>query len=75
MTSISFSRGGIIHAFRGFDRAAQRGERVLDFMRDVGGEILDRADALREGRGEVARRRKIADLVAAVGDVGDRIDG
>ena len=33
---------------QGLDRGAQRGERVLQLMGDVGGEALDRLDAVVE---------------------------
>ena len=57
---------------QGLDGAAQRGQRVLQFVRDVGGEALDRLDAGVERVGHVAQRdRQIADLVPAVGEVGD----
>src|SRR5215813_13627169 len=36
----------ILDARGGLDRAAQRGERVLDLVRDIGGKALDRAHAL-----------------------------
>ena len=47
------------------DRGAQRGQRILQFMRDVGGEALDRLDAAVERVGHVAQRAgQMADLVA-----------
>ncbi len=50
------------------DGAAQRGQRVLEFVGDVGGEALDRLDAVVERVGHVAQRlAEMADLVAAVG--------
>ena len=33
---------------QGLDRAAQRGQRILQLVRDVGGEALDRLDAVVE---------------------------
>ena len=39
-----------------FHRAAQRGQRVLQFVRDVGGEALDRVDAVVERLRHVAQR-------------------
>ena len=61
----------IVDPHRGLDRAAQRGERVLDLMRDIGGKTLDRAHALPQRVGHLAQRpREIADLVAAPGEVG-----
>ena len=54
------------------DRRAQRGERVLQLVRDVGGEALDRLDAAVERVGHVAQRaRQVADLVAPAGEVGN----
>ena len=47
-------------------------ERVLQLVRDVGGEALDGVDALVERSGHVAERAgQMADLVGAVGEVGD----
>ena len=55
-----------------FDRRAQRGQRVLQFMGDVGGEHLDRLDAVIERAGHVAQRAgEMADLVAAAGEIGN----
>ena len=57
---------------QGLDRAAQRGQRILQLVRDIGGEALDRLDAVVERLGHVAQRpAEMADLVAAVGEVGD----
>ena len=54
------------------DRRAQRGQRVLQFVGDVGGEHLDRLDAAVERVGHVAQRAgEMADLVAAAGEVGN----
>ncbi len=54
------------------DRRAQRGERVLELVRDVGGEALDRVDAAVERVGHVPQRaREMPDLVAPLGEVGD----
>ena len=54
------------------DRGAQRRQRVLQFMRDVGGEHLDRLDAVVERIGHVAQRAgEMADLVAAAGEIGN----
>ncbi len=55
-----------------FDRGAQRSERVFQFVRDVGGETLDRLDAAVERVGHLAKRAgELADLVAPVGEVGN----
>ena len=55
-----------------FDRGAQRGQRILQFMGDVGGEHLDRLDAVIERVRHVAQRAgKMADLVAAAGEIGN----
>ena len=57
---------------QGLDGAAQRGQRVLQLVRDVGGEALDRLDAVVERLGHVAQGAgQMADLVGAVGEVGD----
>ncbi len=54
------------------DRRAQRGQRVLQLMGDIGGEHLDRLDAAVERVGHVAQRAgEMADLVAAPGEVGN----
>ena len=53
-------------------RRAQRGQRVLQFMGDVGGEHLDRLDATVERIGHVAQRAgQMPDLVAAAGEIGN----
>ncbi len=53
---------------QGLDGAAQRGQRVLQLVGDVGGETLDRVDAVVERAGHVAQRlAEMADLVAAAG--------
>ena len=50
------------------DRRAQRGQRVAQFVRDVGGEAFDRLDAGVERVGHVAQRAgQMADLVARGG--------
>ena len=54
------------------DGAAQRGQRVLQLVRDVGREALDRLDAVVERPRHVAQRaREMADLVRAVGEIRD----
>ena len=48
------------------DGAAQRGQRVLELVGDVGGEALDRVDAAVEGAGHVAQGAgEMPDLVAS----------
>ena len=56
---------GVLDAAQGFDGAADGGERVLDFVRDVGGEALDgvhagpqRAGGIRPARGRAGRFRR-----------------
>ena len=57
---------------QGLGRAAQGGERVLQLVRHVGGEAFDGVDPLVERVGHVAQRAgQMADLVGAVGEVGD----
>ena len=57
---------------QGLDGAAQRGQRVLQLVRDVGGEALDGVDAVVERARHVAQRAgQMADLVRAVGEIGD----
>ena len=55
-----------------FDRGAQRRQRVLQFMGDIGGEHLDRLDAVIERVRHIAQRAgKMPDLVAAAGEIGN----
>ena len=55
------------------DGAAQRGQRILDLMRDIGGEMLDRVHAPQQRAGHVAQRpREIADFVATRREIRDR---
>ena len=55
---------GVLDPRDGLDRAAQRGQRVLDLVGDVGGEALDRVHALPQRLGHLAQRaRQLADLV------------
>ena len=57
---------------QGLDRAAQRGQRVLQLVRHVRGEALDGVDAVVERLRHVAQRAgQVADLVGAAGEVGD----
>ena len=63
---------GPLGARQRLDRAAQRGQRVLELMRDVGGEALDRLDAVVERVGHRPQRAaEVPDLVGAVGEIGD----
>ena len=55
-----------------FHRRPQRGQGVLQFMGDIGGEHLDRLDAAIERIRHVAQRAgQMADLVAAAGEIGN----
>ena len=57
---------------RHLDRRAQRGQRVLELVRHVGGEALDGVDALPQRVGHRAQRVvEVADLVAALAEIGD----
>ncbi len=57
---------------QGFERASQRGERVLDLVRDVGGEAFDPVDPVTQGGGHVRDRAgQHADLVAPIGHARD----
>ena len=69
-----------------FDGAAQRCQRVFQFMADVGGKILDRSDTvverrrhLAKGDGEVAdlvlAGREIRDFLALLGAAAPHADG
>ena len=63
---------GILDPHSGLDRAAQRAERVLDLVGDIGGETFDRAHPLPQRVGHLAQRAgEIADLVAAPGEIRD----
>ena len=58
----------VIHPRQGVDGVAQGRQRVLDFMRHIRGEAVDRVDALAQCAGHVRDRAgKQADLVAALG--------
>ncbi len=51
---------------------AQRGERVLEFVGDIGGEAFDRVEARIKRVGHVSQRsREIANLVRPVAEVGN----
>ena len=53
-------------------RRAQRGERIFQFMGDIGGEAFDRFDPRIERAGHVAQRAgKVADLIAPAGEIGN----
>ena len=57
---------------QGLDCRAQRGQRVLELVRDVGGEALDRLDTAVERIGHVPQRPgQVSDLVAPVAEIGD----
>ena len=73
MTASSRARlSGGLGQRHGLDRRAQRGERILQFMRHVRREALDRLDAAVERVGHLAQRAgQFADLVAPVGEVGN----
>ena len=54
------------------DRAPERGQRVLQLVRDVGGEALDRLHALVERARHVRENaRQMPDLVLAAAEIGD----
>ena len=68
----AIARGAGFDPRQGFDGAAQRGQRVLELVRDVRGEALDRVDPVVERLGHVAQgAREMADFVRAVGEVGN----
>ena len=55
-----------LHPRQRFERAAQRRQRVLQFMRDVGRKALDRVEPIVERLGHFAQRpRQMPDLVRA----------
>src|ERR1019366_8085454 len=56
----------------GLDRAAQGGERVFQFRRDIRGKALNRLDAIVEGLGHIAEGAgQMADFIRAAGEIGD----
>ena len=58
----------VVDLFQRFERAAQAGQRVLDFVRDVGGEGFDAVDPAAQRGGHVGNRAgEQADLVAPFG--------
>ena len=65
-TLVAFGKRQRLH------RRAQRSKRVLELVRHVGGESLDRLDAGIERVGHVAQRaRQVPDLVAPVAQIGN----
>ena len=65
--------GLIVEDLDALDGAPQRGERILEFVCDVGRKRLDRIDTLIELYGHLVQRtREIADLVPPPREVGDR---
>ncbi len=61
---------------QGLDGAAQGGQRVLQLVADIGREALDRVDAPVERLRHVAQgARQVADLVGALGEIGDFLAG
>ena len=73
ITSSSLSRwSSLLDEAQRADGGAQRGERVLDLVRDVGGELFVRVDPVVERRDHAAQRaREPPDLVRPGGQVGD----
>ncbi len=62
------AQGRVFHLAERLGRAAQAGERVLDLMRHIGGEMLDRIDPLAQRGGHVGNRAcEHPDLVAPLG--------
>ncbi len=61
-----------VDARQGLERAAQRGQRILQLMGDVGGEALDRVETAVQRHGHFTQRpRKVPDLVGAGREVGN----
>ena len=64
----------IAHAGHGFDSAAQRGQRVFDFMSHIGGKTFIRLDTLPERLGHIAERGgQIANLVPPARKIGNLV--
>ena len=63
---------GVHYARRGFDRTPERGQRVLDLVRHIGGEALDRIHAPPDRRRHGGQgHRQFADLVMALAEIRD----
>ena len=61
----------IVHARKRLNRAAKRGEGVLDLMRDISGKAVDRVDPLAQRAGHIGDRAgKLTDLVRTLGQTG-----
>ena len=68
----AIARGAGRHPRQRFDGAAQRGQRIFQFVRDVRREALDRVDPVVERLGHVAQRAgEMADFVRPGGVVGN----
>ena len=62
----------VLYPRRGFDRAAQRGQRILDLVRHIGGEALDRVHAPPDRRRHGGQRhRQLADFVVPLAEIRD----
>ena len=65
-------RRRVLHPDEGVDGGLQARQRVLEFVRHIGGEAFDLVDAGPQFAGHPAQRdRQVADLVAAPAHVGD----
>ena len=57
----------VFYPWERFDCAPQAGERVLDFMRDIGGEAIDRVDPVTQCAGHIRNcAREQTDFIAAL---------
>ncbi len=71
MTSISrFLESSLLASGSVSDGAARRGQRVLQFVADIGGKAFDRIDAVvKRGRHFAQRDRQVADFILAGGEI------
>ena len=61
-----------VHPRQRFERAAQRRQRILEFVRDIGGETLNRVETVIERLGHIAQRAgQVADLVRSRSEIGN----
>ena len=61
-----------VHSRQRFERTAQRRQRILEFVRDIGGETFNRVQTIVERPRHIAQRaRQVTDLVRSRGEIGN----
>ena len=61
-----------VHFRQRFERAAQGGQRILEFMCDIGGEAFNCVQTIIERLRHLAQRaRQVTDLVRSRGEIGN----